>query len=183
MDRETEASGSLSLLSSSGARPRGLDQPSWAPQLLAVVEVAEVISSSHSSSLALPLPAQGSPAHSHRQGEHLTLTAELELGVRVVGESRGAGHQVGVGESQCARPCDLRAAMRASPGQRREQQMGSGAPVLRSQLCCTPVQIRFGEVSFSHSDPICSLCNISEVELVISRDSHKRLNSITFGSV
>lgn len=181
--RKTEASGSLSLLSSSGARTRSLDQPSWALQLLPVVEVAEVISSSHSSSLALPLPAQGSPARSHTQGEHLTLTAELELGMGVVGESRGAGHQVGVGKSQCNRPCDLRAATRASLGQRREQQMGSGAPVLTLQLCCTLVQICCGEVSLSRSDPVCSLCNISEVELVISRGSHKHLNSVTFGSL
>lgn len=88
-----------------------------------------------------------------------------------------------VGKSQCDRPRDLRAATRASPGQRQEQRMGSGAPVLRFLLCCALVQIRFGEVSLSHSDPICSLCNISEAELVISRDSQKRLNSITFGSV
>ena len=61
--------------------------------------------------------------------------------------------------------------------------MGSGAPVLRFLLCCALVQICFGEVSLSHSDPICSLYNIFEAELVISRDSHKSLNSITFGSV
>lgn len=88
VDGEIEASGSLSLLSPSGARPQGLDQPSWAPQLSAVVEVAEVISSSHSSTLALPLPAQGSLAHSCTQGQNLTLTAELEPGVGVGGASR-----------------------------------------------------------------------------------------------
>lgn len=88
VDGEIEALGSLSLLSPSGARPQGLDQPSWAPQLSAVVEVAEVISSSHSSTLALPLPAQGSLAHSCTQGQNLTLTAELEPGVGVGGASR-----------------------------------------------------------------------------------------------
>lgn len=66
VDRETEASVSLSLLSSSSARTRGLDQPPWALQLSAVVEVAEVVSSA--TAPAWPCPCSGLPARSHTQG-------------------------------------------------------------------------------------------------------------------
>lgn len=78
---------------------------------------------------------------------------------------------MGVGKSQCNRPCDLRAATRGPAWGRGGAADGVRSPVLRSSSPVPSFRSALEKFLFFRSDPVCSLCNISEVELVISRDS------------